>query len=140
MNRFKTAGSIFGVSLAVALGTTAVIAAPPVPAPAQSDLKSDVSQGEAAQANDQVGKDEAGQVAESEKDSATEADTNGPNDQVGDQAETGDKGGVDPGEKPGTPADKAGTAGSAEKGDVESGDKGASTAGQQGPEGDSETK
>ena len=123
MHRFKAVGSILGGVSVVALGATAVFAAP---APAPTDLKADVTQGQADQANDQVGKAEAGQVAEAEHDSATEADNNGPNDQVGDQAEAGDKanaqstedtgntGAADPAEKAGATGEQAGSDGNHE--------------------------
>ena len=98
MQRYKAVGAILGGVTVVALGATAVFAAP-VPAP--SAPKAGVTQGQ----GDEV-----------QHESATEADNNGPNDQGGDQAEPGDKAGAQSTEDTGNtgaadPAEKPGTAG-----------------------------
>jgi hypothetical protein len=81
---------IAGVALVAAttFGGAAALAATPSTG---SDLKADVTQGQAEVANDQAGTNEVGEVADVEVNTAGEADDNGDNQQLGEQVETGEQ-------------------------------------------------
>jgi hypothetical protein len=88
MSPIRTVIASVALVAATTIGGAVALAATPATG---SDLKADVTQGQAELANDQVGTNEAGDVANSDVETAAEADNNGDEHQVGEQVETGEQ-------------------------------------------------